>query len=311
MTLFQDTEEVRKFSENLASLVRRAYKGDYSGVSNPNPERSIDELSEGHKIVQLGKHLFYEDNTLSFMFIPEAAGGSIVDIRNGLFLSSEPNPMIKGEFKLRRDSSTYKDRCSGFEIIFSYKMPNGEPQIQKDKLPDNYGRDNALDVGHFVEVSGRLPTGIKVHFPGYSSSVSFSDFKRKVTDAHQVREYIVGQVVQGIEMNKKHELLRINDYYGSVESREKETAIRELDEGTDALKTAVTDPSAEFYCMGVEYDQSDFSFRRETMNEFRREGFGGQWIANILQVKIRKATDEALEVLPQLLQSYLTSDTKL
>ena len=308
MDLFQDAESVRQFSENLTSLVRRVFERDYSGVSNPNPERSIDDLSEGHKIVELGKHLFYEDDTLEFQFIPEAREGSIVDIRNRFSSSGEPNPKIEGRFNLGSRWSG-SENCSGFEITLQYKMPNGKVMTKLDELPENYGRDNALNLGHFVEVFGKLPTRIDVHLPRYSSSVDFHKFKGDVNDAEAVRKYIVEQVVQGIEINRRGEMVRINDYYGCVESTEKERVIENLNEGTATLKASIANPSAELYVTAIRYDgQVGFSFRRTVRDDFRREGFNGRWVANTLTVRMREVSDEALEVLPHLLQLYLAPE---
>ncbi len=305
MGLFQDVE---RFSDNLASLIRRVFERDYSGVSETSHARSFDDQSEGHKIVDLGKHIFGYD-TLEFQFIPEAREGPIVTLRNRTAFRGEPNPTIEGEIRLETGYAP-KRHCSGFEITFFYKMPNGTSPMKREDLPESYERDNALDLGHFIEVSGRLPTSVNVQFPGYSSSVYFRKFEGDVNNQEEVRAYVVDQVVQGIETNRKGELRQINDYYGDIESREKETALKELDERTEQLKASVSDPSTEFYFTGVSYANGGFDFTRAPTNKFRREGFHGDWVANTLKFRLREVTDEAIEVLPHLLKSYLVPQLK-
>lgn len=302
MSLFRDARSCRKFSETLVTLLRRVKDRDYSGVTHPAHERSIDELTEGQKIVGLGELLFREARDLSFM-LHDTYRGRVVGMRT-LF---DADPEIKGTFSLRDDHEAREDRCDGFEIVFSYKMPNGSRHARERELPRDYVKANALELMRFVEGLGRLPSEIVVKFPEYNTTVYFSRFEGNVTDGTQVREYIARQTLEGIEMDRRGSLERIDEYYGGTSPARKKEEIERENERFDKLKTVVSDPSTEFYCTEINYHGGSLDFTRGIMRRSTTRILG-EMISNEVKLKLRDISLETLDTIPKLLKMYLTSE---
>ena len=294
MELFPDAESVVEHSDRLVTLLQRISQRDYD---------TIEELTEGERIVRLGHELF---NKIGFMLFPDTRRGPEIGIRTSSYIHPEIRGTLRLEERYNSTTRERKEQCTGLELSFSYKMPNGEREIEKSDLPPGYVRDNSLHLNEFIETIGVMPTDIEVQFPSYTATIYFSQFKGDRTNSREIRGYIITATVEGIEMNKKKELERIKAYY-YAKSPQKEEAIQQVEERIDNVKGVVR--STEYQITAINYYQRGLDFTRGIMYSPGAE-MGRNRISNVLKLRLRAFSPEVLNFLPKLLRLYLTPYNK-